>query len=487
MWFDWIFSDRDLFLRPLVILYYSLDNMRKFLIFLLPVLIAFMESCIEDGIDTSPSAQPAFSCDTLDIGPVFTDELTVTSRMTVYNRNSKGINISRIALSGDNASHFLINVDGMSGKDFSDVEIRAKDSIFVFVEAMLPPNGEDKPVDIEASLDFTTNGLTQSVVVAAQGQDIVRLEGHEISADTHFTARKPYRVADSLVVREGATLTLDAGVQLLFRDKARLVVYGRIVSAGEPGAPVTLTGDRTGNVIPGVSFEIMSRQWGGVEIMPQSIGNELTHTVISNTTYGVAVKGDAVAIGDSKLRLVNCRLRNSGEYVLNADMASVAAYGCEFAEAAVGLVRLSGGNYRFDQCTLSNHYLFSAIAEAAWNISAPEDGITDTQLLATNCITWGLGQELLPEDISGRPVIFNRCLFKSGGTDDDNFLNCIWDADPLFYTVRGDYYFDYRLKPESPAIGASDLSLSEYPLAVDFYGVERNGDLGAYTFVAPEQ
>ncbi len=458
--------------------------MPKFLIFIFSALMVGLASCIEDGIDTSPSAQPSFSCDTLDIGEVFTDELTVTSRMTVYNRNAKGIILSRIAMSGANASLFRINVDGMSGKEFSNVEIRGKDSIFVFVEALLPANGTDAPVDVEASLDFTANGLTQSVVVSAHGQDIERLHGMEITEDTRFGAGKPYRVADSLVVREGATLTLEAGTKLLFRDKARLVVYGRIVSDGRPDAPVTLTGDRTGNVIPGVSFEIMSRQWGGVEIMPQSKGNVLSHTVISNTTHGVAVHGEGGE--EPSLRLVNCRLRNSGGYVLSADMASVEAYGCEFAEAATGLVRLSGGSHRFDQCTLSNHYLFSAISEAAWNIVTPEDGVTETALLATNCITWGLGQELLPKDISGRPIVFERCLFRSAGTDDDNFVNCLWDADPLFYTVRGDYYFDYRLKPESPAIGAADPSLSECPLAVDFYGVARAADLGAYVFVERE-
>ncbi|MCM1451097.1 MAG: hypothetical protein NC102_02475 [Clostridium sp.] len=459
--------------------------MRKFLIFILPALIAFLAGCIEDGIDTSPSAQPAFSCDTLDIGPVFTGELTVTSRMTVYNRNSKGLNISRISLSGENAPLFRINVDGMSGKDFSDVEIRAKDSIFVFIEAVLPENGVDLPIDVEASLDFTTNGRTESVLVTAQGQDIVRMQGVEITEDASLKAGKPYRIADSLVVRPEATLVLEEGVKLLFRDKARLVVHGRLLSKGTPQAPVTLTGDRIGEVLTGVSFEIMSRQWDGVEFMPGSKGNELAFTVISNTVNGVAVRGDGS--GERELLLENCRLRNSGGYVLEAEMANVEAYGCEFAEAGMGLVALSGGDYRFDQCTLSNHYLFSAITDAAWNIVSPEDGVTDTRLYATNCITWGLGQELLPKDISGRPVTFSRCLFKSAGTDDDNFIDCLWDADPLFYTERSEYLFDYRLKPDSPAIGAADPSLSEHPLAVDFYGAPRANDLGAYAFAAPEE
>ncbi|MDE5982008.1 MAG: hypothetical protein K2G92_02720, partial [Duncaniella sp.] len=51
-------------------------------------------SCIEDGVDNSPSAQPRFSVDTLKMGTFFTGQPTPTFRFTVHNRNSKIINIS---------------------------------------------------------------------------------------------------------------------------------------------------------------------------------------------------------------------------------------------------------------------------------------------------------------------------------------------------------------------------------------------------------
>ena len=98
------------------------------IVFILTVLSASV-GCIEDGIDTSPSAQPEFSVDTLKLGVVFTDEPTPTSRFMVYNRHDKIINISNIALRGGDVS-FRINVDGFSGTSFQNVEIRPKDSIF---------------------------------------------------------------------------------------------------------------------------------------------------------------------------------------------------------------------------------------------------------------------------------------------------------------------------------------------------------------------
>jgi len=118
--------------------------MKKLLYVIAAIVVAVnfcLTSCIEDDFTTSPSEVMTFSVDTLDIGTIFTEEGSTTHRFVVYNRNSKMLNISNISLSGENAQYFRLNVDGMSGREFSDVEIRGKDSIFVFVEVTLPANG----------------------------------------------------------------------------------------------------------------------------------------------------------------------------------------------------------------------------------------------------------------------------------------------------------------------------------------------------------
>ena len=86
-------------------------------------------------------------------------------------------------------------------------------------------------------------------------------------------------------------------------------------------------------------------------------------------------------------------------------------------------------------------------------------------------------------DLKGVDVMFARCLLKSKGEDDQQFINCLWDTDPLFYTVREDYYFDYRLKPDSPALGAADPALTlEAARYYDLLGTPRPAtpSLGAY-------
>lgn len=110
--------------------------MRK-LILLIPFIV-LLAGCIEDGFTTSPSDQPVFSVDTLKIGTVFTEQSTTTHRFTVRNPHSKQISISDISLSGPAADYLRLNVDGISGRRFNNIEVRGKDSIFVFVEATFP-------------------------------------------------------------------------------------------------------------------------------------------------------------------------------------------------------------------------------------------------------------------------------------------------------------------------------------------------------------
>jgi hypothetical protein len=54
----------------------------------------------------------------------------------------------------------------------------------------------------------------------------------------------------------------------------------------------------------------------------------------------------------------------------------------------------------------------------------------------------------------------------------------------LYYTVREDYLFDYRLQANSPAIGAGSAELTQQLAQYDGYGNlrGRTPDLGAYVY-----
>lgn len=456
-------------------------------IFLL-TLIAFAAgflttACIEDGVTTSPADQPRFSTDSVKFGNQFTAENTITRMLMVYNPHGKILSIADIRLLGeDGHGVFRINVDGQSGTSFSNVEIRPNDSIYVLVSARMPENGTYGPVEVKDRLQFTTNGVTSHVVLHANGCDILRLENPTIDSDTRWDAATPRRIYGTLKVAPGATLTLDAGTTLYFHDKAAAEIGGTLISEGTAEAPVELRGDRLGSVVGDIPFDLMSNQWKGVTFKPTSTNNSLAFTEIRNTTNGV--KADTTS-----LTLTNCRLRNSGSHTLTANYSVISAVGCEFAESASSPVAITGGTLRMTNCTISNYYLFSAISGPLITLhhTGPDDIDKDApsapflQATIENSILYGSSSEMNHKTLSETAVTFNRCLFRSNGSDDDHFTNCIWDTDPLFLTDRSNYLFDYRVLPESPAVAKSATPSLPMP-ATDFYGAPRPmpATIGAY-------
>ncbi len=455
--------------------------------------LLMLTACIEDSITTSPSDQPAFSTDTLDMGYVFTEAGTPTHSFTVYNRHDKVLNIGWIGLRDGGKGVYRLNVDGFMGKSFTNVEIRPNDSIFVFVEATLPQNKDNAPIIVDDYLDFLTNGVTSTVVLRANGQDVVRKRGEQIRANTRWSADKPYQIFDSLVVAKGATLTIGAGTTLYFHAGASLFVDGTLVCEGTSERPINMTGDRIDNVVSDIPFDLMSGQWSGVKFRPTSRNSKISHTSIRNTVNGVVV--DSIGNTDTPaVTFINSILRNSDSSALTVIHSNVKAAGCEIADAASGILRLRGGSSVFNHCTFANYFLFAAPGDAIISLSHLNEESDDASGLPytiadfTNCIVYGNGYDLSHGDLVGTGVTMRYCSFKAEGTDDEAFIACLWDCDPLYYTVRNEYLFDYRLKDESPAIGAANLDLTLPEAATDFYGLPRGSspDLGAYVYTPGE-
>lgn len=464
----------------------------KRILYAMLVMVAVMAtSCIEDDFTTSSSDVLEFSCDTLAFDTVFTELGTPTKRFTVYNRHKKVINISSVALEGTSGGRFYLNVDGQTGNEFHDVEIRGGDSIFVFVEAYIDATDKNNPIEIKDNVRFVTNGVTQRVLVTAWGQDVVRKYGEVVVADTRLTSEKPYVIFDSLVVEEGAMLTIEPGVTLCFHDDAYLEVRGRLNAIGTQDAPIVLRGDRTDNVVGDIDFDIMSGQWGGVYIAPQSFDNEMQYVLMRGSSYGVYADSCGV-LDRRKLHLFNSVLHNATDAVMTSWHSWIEAEGTEFSDAGGNVVALIGGKVRMVNCTMANYYLFSAIRGAILGLGylLPEEeekGVPLMDAKFDNCVIYGLSNDINVGDLTDTNVYLRNCLLKSAGVNDDNFINCVWEGDALFYTVREDYIFDYRLKNESHAIGKGDASLCLQSAGIDRYGMNRferdSVDIGAYVWV----
>lgn len=472
--------------------------MRQFKIIfsLLGVIAAAMlslTSCIEDGVTTSASDQPVFSTDTVRMGSLLTLGPSPTSRFVVYNRHDKILNISDISFRDDDAGQFRMNVDGMSGRRFSNVEIRPNDSIFVFVEATLAENGKNLPVEIVAHIDFRVNGVTSSMPVKAQGQDVTRLKGDvRFSGQASLSADKPYLVNDSIVVEENSTLTIPAGARLLMHDDAAIIVHGTLLINGTADHPVEIIGDRSGFVAAAIPYEVMSGQWRGIRFAPESSANIISHASIRNSAEGIILDHCGGSNDSPALTLHNSVVRNTKGYVVEAIHSSLTAIGSELSDASLGVLRLVGSQHTINHCTLANYYLFTAIGGPALQLehvdpadtaNNPDDAdLPWLEAEISNCIIYGLGSDISHGTLDNLPVMLRNCLLKSAGSDDNNFIKCLWDTDPMYCVDRDNYIFDYRVASQSPALNAADPALIHPLAATDMLGALRSPapTIGAY-------
>lgn len=466
--------------------------MRNILLILISAIGLIAVSCINDDFTTSSSDVLSFSRDTVNFDTVFTDLGTPTTRLVVRNKASKSINISSIRFR-DPKSCFSLNVDGMAGEEFHDVEIRGKDSIYIFIECRIDPTESPEPFLVEDKLDFVTNGVNQEVQVEAYGQNVTRLKGVVLSQDTRLTAERPYIVFDSLVVNPGVTLSIDPGSKILFHDKAQLRIRGRLDAVGTPEKMIHLRGDRLDNVLPDVAYDQLAGQWDGVRIYRDSYDNRLECVNMRSTVFGLSVDSCADT-SRTKLTLVNSWLHNSRNSALESAYSKVNAYGCVFSEAAVSAVSLKGGEHEFVQCTLSNYYLFSSPLSAILSLyhirpaKEKEDVVPLPFMKATfeNCIIYGMGSPINDGDLKDTEIYMRNVLLGAKGENDEHFIDCIFNEDPLFYTDRKEYIFNYRLRPESPAIGVGNPAFVSEICRYDMDGFDRlssgKPDLGAYVF-----
>ena len=92
-------------------------------------------SCNRDDITfDNPSQLLRFSKDTVFCDTVYNQVRSETYAVKIYNNEDKDVLIPKISLAKGNSSLYRINVDGKAGTDFTNVPLRKKDSMYIFVE-----------------------------------------------------------------------------------------------------------------------------------------------------------------------------------------------------------------------------------------------------------------------------------------------------------------------------------------------------------------
>src|SRR5690554_8077924 len=96
-------------------------------------LLVLVSSCRNDFDFEPSSGKLEFSRDTVYLDTVFTDIGSSTYTLKVYNRSNKNISIPVIKLRDSINSKYRLMVDGMAGQKFTNVEMLAKDSMYIFI------------------------------------------------------------------------------------------------------------------------------------------------------------------------------------------------------------------------------------------------------------------------------------------------------------------------------------------------------------------
>ncbi|MDR1201851.1 MAG: hypothetical protein LBL58_09535 [Tannerellaceae bacterium] len=482
---------------------------------------------LNDDYSTNPNLRLSFSVDTLTFDTVFTTIGSATLQFMVYNTNKEPLNIESIRLVNTEKSNFRMNVDGRSGETFSGIRILSKDSMYVFVEVTVDPTGSDEPLLIEDHIEFTTNGVKQTILLQAYGQDANLIKGGFIfDKDTILSAERPYLVYDSITIAEGVTVSIEKGTSFYMHDKAKWIIYGTVNATGTLEEPITFRGDRLDNLLTDLPYDRISGLWDGFYFKPESFDNVMDYTVVRNSTGGVVCEESTPE--RLKLTVTNTQITNSSGNIFRAVNCHIEASNTEFSNAKKGLVSLQGGEYHFIHCTLVNQYKISprnvqpvlTLANYYMTVSNEEATIKNVALkkaVFDNCIIDGSypegaeelkGEILIDKKEDEFNFLFNHCAVKTKKTTNASFTGTQFitnDYFPHYKSIGNDdnhYVNDFRPEinkdkegnpeKEQPVIGRADRSIAEkYPF--DRFGVDRltsedGPDIGACEYVAePEK
>lgn len=496
---------------------------------LILAIIVAISSCRKDFSTVASSGSLEFSKDTVFLDTIFTNIGSSTYNLKVYNRSSNAISIPQIRLENGITSNYRLNVDGIPGKVFQDIEILANDSIFVFVETTIDFTAVPDPLytdkilfdtgDNQQDVDLVT--LVQDATFIFPERDPITMEIDQLTlngqpttirgryledSELTFTKEKPYVIYGYAAVPPNKTLTIEAGARIHFHDNSGLIVdeAGTLKVNGTLSEKVTFEGDRLESF-----FEKVPGQWGTIWMRAGSRDNELNHTIIKNGIIGVLVDSLGTA-GVPTLKIENSEIYNQSSFGILGREAQIEGNNVVIGDAGqVSLAATVGGSYNFTHSTFANYWNNSlrslpAVLVNNFFVFENEQGqeVTDTRdLIAanfTNCIINGSNNiEFVVDRVDGGGLFnyfIENCLIQFDDfnnnfannnelnfSDTSHYLSNIINGNPDFI---GRFDEDFRIGDQSDAINKAKAT----SFSIDLLGIDRSvsPDIGAYQHIISE-
>ncbi len=444
-------------------------------------------ACEKEEFNTSSDAYLIFSQDTILFDTVFTTIGTATQRFTVKNPYNKNINLSSIYLAGGENSPYRLNIDGYPGERLNDIDLRAKDSLYIFIEVTIDPNNSDMPLVAQDSIVFSFNNTQQDIDLISWGQDVNLINGEIIETQT-WTANKPYLIYNSMLIDENSVLTIEQGAILHFHKNSRLYVAGTILANGTPESPITFQGDRLED-----NYDDIPGQWDGIWLMAGSKNNVFDYSHIKNAIIGIQTDTLENEVQPT-LSISNSIIENMTSAGIYAQGSTIKAYNTVISDCGQFAVALTiGGSYEFYHCTIGNYWEFSTrntpsvlINNYYYDVNNNVQIRSLDKALFGNCIIYGnKDSEIVLDNIGGVFIYkFDHSLIRVSDefsvSDPNYFNNVIVNKDPKFKDA-----FDRDFELDTLSI-AKDKGKTEYGIMfpLDINMQNRNDDsapdIGAY-------
>jgi hypothetical protein len=465
----------------------SIFNLGRSILFLI-VICTILISCDKNDFITSPDASLRSSVDTLKFDTVFTTTGSITKSFKIVNRNSQAIRIAQLSLSGGASSPFKININGVSTVSSEQIDIKANDSIYVFVKVNINPTAANQPFVLTDSIRIAYNGNIKFVQLQAYGQNAVYLNNRHFTSDTTLTGEKPFVILRGLTVDTGVIVTVQAGSKFYCHADAPILINGTLKLNGSASAKIIFQGDRLDE-----PYSSYPASWPGIYLNASSKDNYFNHVVIKNAFQGLVLQQPA---SNANPKLIAQRVEISNAFEVGVLLANSWAtfQNCLIARNGVNLAIIAGGNYNFENCTIAGYStLYKPHLEAGTSIAnfgtmAGNVVNNNCQVDFTNCIFWGENGSVKNELVTNRQgnatlnVLLRNCIYKAEAQPNNViFTASIANQSPLFDSINiSRNIFDFHISnPAAPGINRG----FQVGIGTDLDGKNRSvgiTDIGCY-------
>ncbi len=454
---------------------------------IITALLFTISSCKKTGFITSGDALLRTSVDTLHYDTVFTSFGSITQSFKIFNVNDQKLKLSNVQLMGGSASFFKLNVDGLAGTSFSDIEIDANDSIYVFVNVTINPNTANLAFLVQDSIRIQYNGNTRYVQLDAFGQNARFMRSKRVTTDSLWKNDLPVVILGSLSVDANKTLTIQKGTKIYFHADAPMIVNGTLKAIGNrwDSTKIKFAGDRLD-----APYKDFPGSYPGIVFSSSSKDNLLQFCNIINAYQGVVVQSPSTN-ANPKLTLNECIFDNIYDVAIGGLNSSITARNCLVTNAGSN-VALYGGSYSFNHCTFSSYGNTYVSHKKPVFTASNTDGTTayTFNCQVKNSIIYGEGGIVDDEIATNKQgtgtftLTFDNVLYKVKNTDPANAVfsgTILKNVQPQFDTINvSNRYFNWRLRSTSPCINKATASGVLYDLDSNLRTLGIAPDLGCY-------